>query len=162
MQLQDAVNSGQMKVDLCDLAKYATWLVSIWQDKSGYTCCHMWDSTISPVEYYAPGRLFLGVDATVQVDHRNLDTLDNSRTNLRVATPSQNAQNRGKSTRNTSGYKGVSYRKRTGLYEVAIKVNGTPMFLGSVLDPAVGGRMYDEAAKKYFGEFANLNFPETV
>jgi len=160
MNLHQAVVEGKMLVDEQDLQQYGSWLVSIWTDQTNYTCCHIWDSSISPIVYWNPGRLFLQAPAVIQVDHQNLNPLDCRRTNMRLATSMQNAQNRGITSRNTSGYKGVTLRKKTGLYEVAIRVNKVLIFLGSVLDPAVGGKMYDEAAKKYFGEFANLNFPE--
>ena len=34
-------------------------------------------------------------------------------------------------------------------------------FLGGFEDEIKAGKAYDEAAKKYHGEFANLNFPGT-
>src|SRR6266568_4479608 len=40
-------------------------------------------------------------------DHKNLDTLDNQRSNLRIASNGQNIANQTKQARNTSGYKGV-------------------------------------------------------
>ena len=47
-----------------------------------------------------------------QVDHKNHDTLDNRRENLRVADYSQNGHNRFKQKNNTSGYKGVYFNKK--------------------------------------------------
>ncbi len=47
------------------------------------------------------------VDASVVIDHKNLDKLDNRRSNLRKATQSQNMANRLKPKHNSSGYKGV-------------------------------------------------------
>lgn len=42
-----------------------------------------------------------------EVDHINLDTLDNRKQNLRFVTRSQNQLNRDKLPRNKSGFKGV-------------------------------------------------------
>ena len=47
------------------------------------------------------------------IDHRNHNTLDNRRLNLRAATMSQNLANRkGNESRNTSGYRGVTWNKK--------------------------------------------------
>ena len=44
-----------------------------------------------------------------QVDHRNRNTLDNRKANLRVCTPSENLCNRPATLKNTSGFKGVFF-----------------------------------------------------
>ena len=43
----------------------------------------------------------------LKVDHKNGDSLDNRRFNLRLCNDSQNGCNRGKTKANTSGFKGV-------------------------------------------------------
>ena len=48
-----------------------------------------------------------------QVDHIDNDRINNNITNLRWASIKQNAQNRTKRSDNTSGSKGVSWRKNT-------------------------------------------------
>lgn len=63
-------------------------------------------------------RLLLGLktnDGTI-VDHINRNGLDNRKSNLRITDYSTNASNRGKSTNNTSGYKGVYYRRDRGTW----------------------------------------------
>jgi hypothetical protein len=58
-------------------------------------------------------------------DHRDGDKLDNRRSNLRVATKSQNGQNRVRlSKRNSSGYRGVHQDTRDGTWSAAIMVEG--------------------------------------
>ena len=46
------------------------------------------------------------------IDHRNRNGLDNRRDNLRTCNACQNSQNRGKSKKNTTGYKGVCFSKK--------------------------------------------------
>ena len=92
------------------------------------------------------------------VDHKNRDRLDNRRENLRICTDADNRANSGRRSDNTSGYKGV-FRKRTG-WQAQVKKGGKSVFCKTFRTPEEAARAYDEVAKKLFGEFANLNFPE--
>jgi hypothetical protein len=96
------------------------------------------------------------------VDHTNRKTLDNCRSELRLATPSQQAQNRRLRRDNTSGYRGVRWHKRDRTWLSEITVNRKRIYLGSFHDAIDAARAYDVAAIYYYGEFAVLNFPESV
>ena len=93
----------------------------------------------------------------METDHINHKTLDNQEHNLRVCTHSQNTMNSNKYQNNTSGYKGVTPRGKR--YRAWIRFNGKLHHLGSHQTAEEAARIYDEAAKKYHGEFASLNFP---
>jgi hypothetical protein len=94
------------------------------------------------------------------VDHRNNDTLDNRRANLRLATHSENSYNRPKTkAKTTSQYIGIYLEKRTGRWTVKIRANGKRLWLGRFELEIEAAKAYDAAAKKYHGEFARLNFP---
>jgi hypothetical protein len=96
------------------------------------------------------------------VDHKNGDSLDNRRVNLRFATQSQNLANaiRDKS-KATSRFTGVYLNKaREKKWHVGIRYQGKKVFLGRFDNEIDAAKAYDEAAKKYHGEFARLNFPE--
>jgi len=94
------------------------------------------------------------------VDHINHDGLDNRRANLRLATRSQNQWNIPKNSRikSTSKYKGVRKRRISKPFSADITVEGRKIHLGDFAEEVEAARAYDEAAKKYFGEFACLNF----
>lgn len=57
---------------------------------------------------------------------------------------------------NQSGYRGVSL-KRPGRWMARIVVDQKPISLGYFKSPGDAARAYNEAAKKYHGEFAKLN-----
>ena len=95
------------------------------------------------------------------VDHINHNGIDNRRANLRLATHRQNSYNRIHFTKNPSSkYKGVSFRKRTKKWDAKIRYDGKNKHIGSFKDEIEAAKAYDEAAKKYQGEFAALNFKE--
>lgn len=94
-----------------------------------------------------------------QVDHINGNTFDNRRSNLRKATTNQNAKNKHKNSRNTSGYRGVSYYKQLGKWKAQIQKDGVKISIGYYDDIHVAADMFDRAAIELHGEFACLNFP---
>lgn len=97
------------------------------------------------------------VDAGMVPDHRNGNSLDNRRCgNLRPATNRQNLYNSRRRQDNTSGFKGVSFRKRIGMYSAEIKIDGKTKHLLSTPDLELAAAAYREAAVKAAGEFARF------
>lgn len=102
-------------------------------------------------------RLITGVKYFYQkVDHKDHDTLNNRKDNLRVCTSSQNNQNR--INKGNQKYKGVCWDKNKRKWNVAIKKGDKVLNIGKYDDEELAARIYDVAAKMYHGEFANLNF----
>jgi hypothetical protein len=95
-----------------------------------------------------------------RVDHVNGDGLDNRRANLRSATHAENLHNCRKSSRNTSGFKGVTWDKGGRRWLAQIVVNSRNIKIGRFADIDVAARAYDAAARAHFGSFAAVNFPE--
>lgn len=90
------------------------------------------------------------------VDHIHGLTLDNRRSEIRLATPSQNQCNQPLDRNNTSGYKGVSFDKRRNRFYAVIYVNRKQIRLGGYATAEDAYAAYCEAALKYHGEFANF------
>lgn len=105
-------------------------------------------------------RLIVDAPEGVDVDHRDLDGLNNQRSNLRTASRTQNTQNRGKFAKRecTSRFKGVCRRPENGRWRAYIRVHGRMNHLGTYTSEEDAARAYDAAAKEYFGEFARTNF----
>lgn len=99
-------------------------------------------------------------DKSVQVDHINRDGLDNRKENLRICTTGQNRANSRMQKNNKSGYRGV-YKKGN---RWAAYVSNKPKryHVGTFGTPEQAARAYDKVAKKHYGEFAQLNFPEEL
>lgn len=93
-----------------------------------------------------------------QVDHVNMDKLDCRKENLRTCSNQQNSANKTKQVNNTSGYKGVTWDKTNKKWIAEIMVNKKSKKLGRYSSAEDAARAYNEAAKKYFGEFARTNF----
>jgi hypothetical protein len=64
--------------------------------------------------------------------------------------------NRKLQSNNSSGFKGITWSK--GAYHARICVEGKRINLGRFCDAVDAATAYDNAAIKYFGEFARLNF----
>jgi len=92
-----------------------------------------------------------------QIDHIDGNPKNNKWNNLRLATNTQNSRNSAKPINNTSGYKGVSFVARLNKYRATIMIDRKSLHLGCFSDPKDAAQAYNEAAKKYFGEFALLN-----
>lgn len=90
--------------------------------------------------------------AHLQVDHINGNSLDNRMENLRIVSRSQNLMNQ---RQKIGKYKGVIRSKK--LFVAQIGVKGKNLRLGSFETIEEAAKAYNEAALKYFGEFARLN-----
>ncbi len=98
-------------------------------------------------------RLIMGLPDG-EIDHRDGNSLNNRRCNLRVATRSQNECNKGKPRNNTSGFRGVSFFKPHGKWKAQIVLNGKARHLGYFATPEEAHAAYVAARPIFHGEFA--------
>jgi hypothetical protein len=89
-----------------------------------------------------------------QVDHIDHNGLNNQRSNLRNCTRSQNQMNR--KAFGKSKYIGVNFKSNKIVAQ--IHVHGKKYHLGYFNTEEAAAIARDIASKKYYGEFANLNF----
>lgn len=92
-----------------------------------------------------------------QTDHIDGNGLNNCRSNLRLVTAGQNAQNIKRAKNNTTGYKGVYLHKKSGKYQSKIQANGKQIWIGLFDTAEEAHRAYREASKKYHGEFGRAD-----
>ncbi len=117
-------------------------------------------------------REIMNFPAGMDVDHIDRNRLNNRRSNLRVATKTQNAKNKTSLEGSTSKYLGVHLNvakctrvtKKYGMkqyisysWRARICTNKKYVHLGYFKTESLAALAYNEAAKKYHGEFASLN-----
>lgn len=88
-----------------------------------------------------------------EVDHRDRDPSNNRWPNLRLASSSQNQANHGLQSNNTSGFRGVSFNKRTGLYVAYVFYNNKSQYLGYFHSAEAAYAARRVRAKELHGEF---------
>lgn len=111
------------------------------------------------IKRYSLHREILEAKKGEVVDHINMDSLDNRRSNLRTAFHFQNHQNKNKTkgTRKYSSvYKGVM--KRGNRWAAVITYRKNIIFLGMFSTDLEAARVYDVASQFLFGSFGVLNF----
>ncbi len=91
------------------------------------------------------------------IDHIDGNKLNNHISNLRAANQSENIANSKSRKNSTSKYKGVSKTRSGSNWIARIAKDGKQIWLGSFLNEKEAAKAYNEAAIKYFGEFAYLN-----
>lgn len=150
----------QGKVALVDDADYE-WLVQWkWYARKGRRTWYAIRGINK--KHLSMHRELLGATTGSVVDHKDGNGLNNQRDNIRLATYTQNRANSPKSRVNTSGYKGVIWQKRGSRWRCVIYWQRRNIHIGMFSDKIEAAKAYDEAAKKYHGEFASLNFPTEV
>lgn len=92
---------------------------------------------------------------TENVDHEDLNGLNNSWDNLRLGNKSQNAANTARKSTNKSGFKGVT---RSGQkWAATITKNYRATYIGSFPTAEEAAAAYDDAALRLHGPFAKTN-----
>ncbi len=105
-------------------------------------------------------RLIIDCTDDKVVDHINGNSLDNRKSNLRVCFHKENIRNQKKHNRKikcSSNYKGVCWDSKNNKWEAYITFNYKKIKLGRHLKEKDAAEAYNDAAIKYFGEFARLN-----
>lgn len=90
----------------------------------------VWQLAFLIMKGYIPG----------EIDHKDRDRTNNKWINLKDVTHSENLHNRPKQINNTSGYKGVNYRKDRGKYRYFLTIEGktyTKCIFDSAYDAAM-------------------------
>jgi hypothetical protein len=106
-------------------------------------------------------RFIMDAPKGMYVDHINHDGIDNRRENLRICTNRENIRNRsGVAKHNHSGFLGVSKKTGRNRWYAYVTIDRKRIRLGNFATPEEAARARDEGAKRYFGEFAPLNFPD--
>lgn len=103
-------------------------------------------------------RYLLGEPEGLHVDHRDHNTLNNQRGNLREATPRDNQGNSRKQASATSCFKGVYWLSARSRWVAEIRAaDGGKVRIGSFKDERDAALAYNRKAKELFGDFAHLN-----
>lgn len=102
--------------------------------------------------------LAFGVDpSNLHIDHIDGNGQNNNPANLRLATNSENMRNRGATKINTSGFKGVDWRKQSQNWRALIRHHGKLRHLGLFDTPEEAHAAYVRAAAELHGEFARAS-----
>ena len=97
-------------------------------------------------------RAITGARRVEIVDHKNGDTLDNRRENLRIATSTQNNRNISPGRKNnTSGFLGVGWHVARGKWQASIRVGGKLQYLGLFDDVEAARAARREAELRLWG-----------
>lgn len=105
-----------------------------------------------------------------RIDHKNCNPIDNRRENLRPCTNAENSRNRRKVAGKKSKYLGVAFHrsyssKKEKVYaepkiRATIGFDNKQKHLGYFKTEEEAAIAYDTYARKIFGEFARVNFPQ--
>ena len=97
-----------------------------------------------------------------EIDHKNRVRHDNRLCNIRPVTRSQNKFNSLPYKNNSSGFRGVTFRKERGDWQAYASINHQRFHLGFFSTPEAAARAYDEKVRGEVGAYAVFNFENDV
>lgn len=144
-------------VDAVDYDWLAQWKWCASPSKDGKFRAFRIESTTEGPRSVLMHRQILAPSRKEKVDHRDGDSLNNRRSNLRACTQRKNSLNRigNKTGRKLSRFKGVTLHKKTGKWDARFR----RAYLGLYAVEEDAARAYDAAAREFDHEYAVLNFP---
>lgn len=98
-----------------------------WTFNRGYAVCK-YNGTSTMLHNYI--KEFKPVQNKSIIDHINKNSLDNTKSNLRIVTPLLNSWNTKDWSHNTSGIRGVGFHKPSNKWLAHMQFNGKPIHLG--------------------------------
>lgn len=122
-----------------DLEDYDKIKDYLWYERFGYVC------TYDLIKIH---RVIFDEDF---VDHKDRNTFNNRKNNLRKANAKTNSYNRSKSKNNSSGFTGVKFNKHTQKWEAYITFNHKHIFLLSTTDKEQAIKIRLQAEYDLFG-----------
>lgn len=126
------------------------WTASWNTNANGYYATHgEYQVGAGSVKTHLMHKFLMGTTASEQVDHLNHNKLDNRRSNLRVASRSENGRNRIGANRNSqSGIRNVTRSHRRWI--VQLYVNGRVREVGHAATPEEAGALASELRQVYY------------
>lgn len=142
----------QFFFDLEDFDRIKDYYQEVQKGVNGYLYLR---TCINSINYTMSNFIMKGKDKKDKTiyDHKNQNSLDNRKNNLRIASVSENGMNVKVRKNNTSGIIGV-YQVKDGKWVASIRINKKRTYLGSFekKEAAIVERL--KAEKEYYGEFA--------
>jgi hypothetical protein len=157
------IHLTQGKFALVDREDYFKLLLKKWHlQKYPHNKCYAATSkrhTKTKCDTIKMHRFIMNVtESKVLIDHKDGNGLNNQKSNLRIANAAQNRANSVKcKNKKSSIYQGVCWVEERKKWRVKINVNRKQIQLGYFKEETDAAKAYNEAAIKYFGEFAKPN-----
>lgn len=118
-------------------------------------CCREMQRDVLDPDMAAPRSLL--------VDHRDHDTLNNQKYNLRFLDHQKSMLNRRLPLNNTTGFRGVSFKKKKGDFQAQLMAHGVRYSTRHFATAEEAARAYNDLARIHHGEHAQLNIiPDDV
>lgn len=107
--------------------------------------------------YILMHRLIVDCPESLVVDHINHNTLDNRDNNLRICDQGDNLKNLKTRIDNKSGFRGISFHKRSGKWRCEMRVEGKKKWLGLYNTPEEAFKVRQAAEKEFYGEYRYID-----
>ena len=133
-----------------------------WNLSHGYAVCCKKVATVEGRPIYKTflmHRIVTNAPDGVKVDHRDVNRLNNTRTNLRLCNDVDNSRNRSRQSNNLSGCIGVFWKADRQRWGAIAWSQGRSINIGTFRDKHEAAYVRDQFALQLYGEYARLNTP---
>lgn len=144
-------------IDAADAGFVGAWNWCAFVQKNGRVYAARGEKTKGKCKLFLMHRILMNTPDGFDTDHADMDGLNNTRKNLRVASRSENMRNSVRRKPSVTGLKGVDFHAQTGKFRVRLTVDRKEVHLGLYTSAEEAFAVYCAAAPKLHGEFARTN-----